>query len=43
VSLEERKKVLSDLLAGSSTPLRYSEHVVGAGEEFFRQACRLHP
>jgi bifunctional non-homologous end joining protein LigD len=40
-SLEERKKVLHDLLAGSSTPLRYSEHVVGAGEEFFRQACRL--
>src|SRR6185295_9230635 len=40
-SLEERKKVLHDLLAGSSKPLRYSEHVVGAGEEFFRQACRL--
>jgi bifunctional non-homologous end joining protein LigD len=40
-SLEERKKVLHDLLAGSSMPLRYSEHVVGSGEEFFRQACRL--
>jgi bifunctional non-homologous end joining protein LigD len=40
-SLEERKKVLHDLLAGSSRPLRYSEHVVGAGEEFFRQACRF--
>jgi bifunctional non-homologous end joining protein LigD len=40
-SLEERKKVLNDLLAGSSRPLCYSEHVVGAGEEFFRQACRL--
>jgi bifunctional non-homologous end joining protein LigD len=39
--LEERKKVLRDLLAGSSTPLRYSEHVVGSGEEFFREACRL--
>jgi len=40
-ALEERKKVLADLLAGAARPLRYSEHVVGAGEEFFRQACRF--
>jgi bifunctional non-homologous end joining protein LigD len=40
-SLEERKRILQDLLSGSSAPLRYSEHVVGRGEEFFRQACRL--
>jgi bifunctional non-homologous end joining protein LigD len=41
VPLEERKRILNDLLAGSSAPLRYSEHVVGAGEEFLREACRL--
>jgi len=40
-SLEERKKVLQGLLSGGSAPLRYSEHVVGRGEEFFRQACGL--
>jgi len=40
-SLEERKKVLQGLLSGSSAPLRYSEHVVGRGEEFFQQACGL--
>jgi bifunctional non-homologous end joining protein LigD len=39
--LEERKKVLESLLAGVPPPLRYSEHVVGSGEEFFREACRL--
>src|SRR6185436_18093117 len=40
-SLEDRKKVLQGLLSGSSAPLRYSEHVVGRGEEFFQQACGL--
>ena len=39
-TLEERKKVLEGLLAGSTRPLRYSEHVVGSGDEFFQQACR---
>lgn len=39
--LEERKRVLEDLLAGAARPLRYSEHVIGSGEEFFRQACRF--
>src|SRR6185369_10947752 len=40
-TLEERKKVLEGLLAGAPPPLRYSEHVVGSGQEFFREACRL--
>lgn len=40
-TLEERKKVLEGLLAGAPPPLRYSEHVVGSGPEFFREACRL--
>jgi len=39
--LEDRKRVLEDLLRGAKRPLRYSEHVVGSGEEFFRQACRF--
>ncbi len=40
-SLEDRKRVLEELLRGAARPLRYSEHVVGSGEEFFRQACRF--
>jgi bifunctional non-homologous end joining protein LigD len=40
-TLEERKKVLQGLLAGAPPPLRYSEHVVGSGPEFLREACRL--
>src|SRR4030095_15289646 len=39
--LEDRKRVLEDLLRGAKRPLRYSEPVVGSGEEFFRQACRF--
>jgi bifunctional non-homologous end joining protein LigD len=39
--LEDRKRVLEDLLRGAKRPLRYSEHVVGSGDEFFRQACRF--
>jgi bifunctional non-homologous end joining protein LigD len=39
--LEERKKVLENLLAGAPRPLRFSEHVVGSGEKFLREACRL--
>src|SRR5262249_12810945 len=41
--LEERKALLQDLL-GVPAPgslLRYSDHVLGSGEEFFAQACTL--
>jgi bifunctional non-homologous end joining protein LigD len=42
VPLETRKSVLQDFLkpAGVSSHIRFSEHVVGIGEEFRRQACR---
>lgn len=41
-ALEARKRELQSLLsAAEGTPLRYSDHVVGNGEEFFRHACRL--
>ena len=41
VPLRERKAVLADLLAGvdAQGPLRYSDHVVGNGPQFFKQAC----
>ncbi|MBC8032351.1 MAG: hypothetical protein H7Z16_19865 [Pyrinomonadaceae bacterium] len=41
--LVQRKLLLDDLLASikGKTPLRYSEHVEGNGEEFFRQACEF--
>jgi bifunctional non-homologous end joining protein LigD len=43
--LVERKRVLAEALAASGTPhdgrIRLSEHVVGKGAEFFRNACRL--
>ncbi len=39
--LVQRKQLLEALLASikGKTPLRYSEHVEGNGNEFFRQAC----
>ncbi len=39
--LVQRKALLERLLASikGKTPLRYSEHVAGDGQEFFRQAC----
>ena len=42
-ALEERKAVLERVIAnGPGSPLvRYSKHIVGAGEEFFVHACRL--
>jgi len=40
-ALEDRKAALAKLLAGAGRALRYSEHVVGSGDEFFRNACRL--
>lgn len=44
VPLELRKEVLADLIAGteSDSPIQYSDHVEGSGEEFQKQACRLH-
>lgn len=41
VPLRERKALLEDLLSGvdAKGPLRYSDHVVGNGDRFFKQAC----
>jgi bifunctional non-homologous end joining protein LigD len=41
VPLRERKALLEDLLSGvdAKGPLRYSDHVVGEGDRFFKQAC----
>jgi bifunctional non-homologous end joining protein LigD len=40
--LAERKQALEDLVSGlpARAPLRYSEHVVGGGVDFFRHACK---
>ncbi|HKO99167.1 MAG TPA: non-homologous end-joining DNA ligase [Pyrinomonadaceae bacterium] len=40
--LVERKAVLEKLLSGDKTKgqLRYSDHVVGEGADFFKQACK---
>jgi len=42
-ALEERKTLLKELLGPPTpeSPLRYSDHVRGSGEEFFEQACGL--
>ncbi len=42
VPLIERKGVLEKLLSGDKTKgqLRYSDHVVGEGVQFFKQACQ---
>ena len=41
--LRERKALLEDLLTGvdANGPLRYSDHVVGHGDQFFKQACEF--
>src|SRR5438132_322325 len=41
--LDERKALLGDLLGvpQAGSPLRYSDHVAGSGDEFFAQACTL--
>jgi bifunctional non-homologous end joining protein LigD len=39
--LEDRKAALQPLLTGAGSALRYSAHVVGSGQEFFDNACRL--
>jgi bifunctional non-homologous end joining protein LigD len=38
--LLERKARLEKLLAKSSATVRYSEHVIGRGDELFKQACK---
>jgi bifunctional non-homologous end joining protein LigD len=40
--LIERKALLEQLIgrAGDGSPIRFSEHVVGRGPEFYKQACR---
>jgi len=40
VSLLDRKRLLQPLLQ-STGELKFSDHVVGAGDEFFAQACKL--
>lgn len=42
VPLQERKALLEELLAGVKPDgaLRYSDHVVGNGAQFFKQACQ---
>jgi bifunctional non-homologous end joining protein LigD len=39
--LEDRKTALSAVVSGAGTAVRYSAHVVGSGEEFFANACRM--
>ena len=39
--LEDRKAALQALLASAGTAVRYSAHVVGSGQEFFDNACRM--
>ena len=39
--LEARKDRLRQLIGGSATRLRYSDHVIGHGDAFFEQATKL--
>src|SRR6516162_3187509 len=43
LSLVQRKEALQALLAGlpKGSPVRYSDHVIGKGPSFFRNACKL--
>lgn len=41
VPLEERKRLLHDLLPAGNDGLRYSDHVVGDGDRFLATACRM--
>jgi bifunctional non-homologous end joining protein LigD len=38
-ALADRKEVLARVLGGATGQIRYSEHVRGQGEDFYRQAC----
>jgi bifunctional non-homologous end joining protein LigD len=37
----ERKDRLASLLAGVSPPIIYGDHVIGRGEEMFREVCKI--
>ena len=39
VPLEERKRELKRLVSGRNGSVRWSDHVVGRGDEFHRAAC----
>jgi hypothetical protein len=41
--LVDRKANLEELIGGlrAGSPIRYSEHVVGNGPQFFREACQV--
>ena len=39
--LLERKERLRHLLSNAGTPLQYSDHQVGRGQEFYAKACEL--
>jgi bifunctional non-homologous end joining protein LigD len=43
VKLSDRKAVLADLLESvdERSPLKFSEHIEGDGNEFFKQACKF--
>ncbi|WP_162003388.1 non-homologous end-joining DNA ligase [Microvirga tunisiensis] len=41
VALEERKRILADILGSAPPTIRKSEHRIGGGEAFFAQACKL--
>jgi bifunctional non-homologous end joining protein LigD len=40
--LIERKERLSALLANAGSSLRYSDHVIGRGPEFYDNVCAMH-
>jgi len=39
--LLERKRVLEQLCRGAPASIRYTDHVVGRGNDFLREACKL--
>src|SRR6185369_8430879 len=41
VVLIERKRILEQVLRSAPPMLRFSEHVLGSGQEFFSKACSL--
>lgn len=40
-TLLERKRLLEALLTSAPATLKFSAHIEGSGEEFYKQACRL--
>ncbi len=39
--LMERKQILEEIVSNKASRLRFSDHVVGQGDEVFKQACQL--